>query len=92
MKTRTYELIVGSALIILGAITAMGSVSLGVYQLPAQAGRGTAPYLITNYLFVLGGLALEFGGAFLFYWAGQESIDNRQQQKQRQSNGLQIEK
>ncbi|MDH2901813.1 MAG: hypothetical protein PXY39_12665 [archaeon] len=67
---RDLVLAISAFLIILGVVSAMGSVSLGSYTLPAQQGGATSSYLVTNYAFVLLALVLSSLGAFFCYQAG----------------------
>jgi hypothetical protein len=70
---RTASLIAGAFFLLLSIPVAMGSVSLGTYQVPVQGGADTGSFLVTNYVFVLVALGFAALGAFFFYRAGKES-------------------
>jgi len=81
---RSMGLAAGAFFIILAILSAMGSISLGSYQVPIQQGGASGAYLVTNYLLVLAALGFGALGAFFVYRAGQASVRPESTKKSRE--------
>jgi hypothetical protein len=71
---KTGLIIAGFYFIAMGIVSAMGSVSLGTYQITTSSVYGSGSYLVYNSFYVL--LAIFFAGCGggLLYLTGKESI------------------
>jgi hypothetical protein len=65
-------LIAGFYFILLGIVTALGSVSLGYYQITTSSVIGSGSYLVYNYFYMLLAIFFACCGGGILYLGGRE--------------------
>ena len=79
MIQRDSLLVTGTILILLGLLSASGSVSLGTFHVQTTAGSSSGSYLVYNPVLQLLAVVFAGAGAFSFYRAGQSKSQNASQ-------------
>jgi hypothetical protein len=67
-------LIAGFYFILLGIVTALGSVSLGYYQITTSSVSGAGPYLVYNYFYLFLAVFFACCGGGILYLSGKERV------------------
>jgi hypothetical protein len=82
---KTGLLIAGFYFILMGIVSAMGSVSLGIYQITTSSSFGSGSYLVYNSFYVLLAIFFACCGGGLLYLTGKESV---KETKKRDGNAV----